>query len=199
MPLAVGRACELVDSNQLSGVAAETTRRSSGLAVRLAPGMAGPGDRAGCVAAMVDELVSDGFIPRSKVRNELQDVRPFPTPRAAAGDGDDDGVGGAEGRVGEGGDEGEGGDGGGGGGGGGGGVGDAPPMLRMERAAMIYFGVPSYGVHVNGWVRDPDKPSSDVPWAMWVATRSMSKATYPGLFDQMVAGGQPSKISFDEK
>jgi len=63
---------------------------------------------------------------------------------------------------------------------------------------MIYFGVPSYGVHVNGWVRDPDNPSSDVPWAMWVATRSMSKATYPGLFDQMVAGGQPSKISFDE-
>jgi len=90
------------------------------------------------------------------------------------------------------------GEGGGGGGGDGGGVGDAPPMLRMERAAMIYFGVPSYGVHVNGWVRDPDNPSSDVPWAMWVATRSMSKATYPGLFDQMVAGGQPSKISFDE-
>jgi isopentenyldiphosphate isomerase len=74
----------------------------------------------------------------------------------------------------------------------------ATPALRMERAAMIYFGVPSYGVHVNGWVRDPENPSSPVPWAMWVGTRSMSKATYPGLLDQMVAGGQPSVISFDE-
>jgi len=72
------------------------------------------------------------------------------------------------------------------------------PVLRMERAAMIYFGVPSYAVHVNGWVRDPENPSSDLPWAMWVATRSMSKATYPGLLDQMVAGGQPAAISFDE-
>jgi hypothetical protein len=26
----------------------------------------------------------------------------------------------------------------------------------------------------------------------------MSKATYPGLLDQMVAGGQPSALSFDE-
>ena len=63
---------------------------------------------------------------------------------------------------------------------------------------MIYFGVPSYGVHVNGWVRDPGNPSSDVPWGMWVATRSMSKATYPGLLDQMVAGGQPTAITFEE-
>ena len=27
-------------------------------------------------------------------------------------------------------------------------------LLRMERAAMIYFGIPSFGVHVNGWVRE---------------------------------------------
>ena len=31
----------------------------------------------------------------------------------------------------------------------------APPLLRLERAAMIYLGVASSGVHVNGWVRDP--------------------------------------------
>ncbi|EOD18863.1 hypothetical protein EMIHUDRAFT_209487 [Emiliania huxleyi CCMP1516] len=52
--------------------------------------------------------------------------------------------------------------------------GGVAPVLRMERASMIYFGVPSYGVHVNGW------------------------ATYPGLLDQMVAGGQPTALTFDE-
>ena len=76
--------------------------------------------------------------------------------------------------------------------------GGVAPVLRMERASMIYFGVPSYGVHVNGWVRDPRRPSSREPSAMWVATRSMSKATYPGLLDQMVAGGQPTALTFDE-
>ena len=55
---------------------------------------------------------------------------------------------------------------------------------------MIYFGVPSFGVHVNGWVRNPYDENDHRPYAMWVAKRSMSKATYPGLFDQMVAGGQ---------
>ena len=72
----------------------------------------------------------------------------------------------------------------------------APPLLRLERAAMIYFGVPSFGVHVNGWVRNPNDPLDTRPYAMWVAKRSMSKATYPGLFDQMVAGGQPAGLSF---
>jgi len=129
--------------------------------VRFSPGVAGPKDRSECVAALVEELVADGLIPRSKLRNELQDVQPFSKGFVVAGKG-------------------------------------AQPALRMERAAMIYFGVPSYGVHVNGWVRNPDDPSSDVPWAMWIAARSMSKATYPGLLDQMVAGGQPSAISFEE-
>ena len=36
------------------------------------------------------------------------------------------------------------------------------------------------------------------PHSMWVAKRSLSKATYAGLLDQMVAGGQPSFMSFEE-
>ena len=63
---------------------------------------------------------------------------------------------------------------------------------------MIYFGVPSYGLHVNGWVRDPQNPSSARPWGLWIAKRSAGKATYPGLLDQMVAGGQPTGLSFGE-
>ena len=35
-----------------------------------------------------------------------------------------------------------------------------------------------------------------VSQGVWVAKRSMSKATYPGLFDQMVAGGHPAGLSF---
>jgi len=153
--LAVGRACELVEAN----------RQTKGLAVRIAPevppGVNGAEARSEVVASLVQELVDDGVIPRSKLRNEPQEVHAFSAGFVVAG-------------------------------------GDVKPALRMERAAMIYFGVPSHGVHVNGWVRDPDEPASDVPFAMWVATRSMSKATYPGLLDQMVAGGQPAALSFDE-
>lgn len=160
--LALGRACSFVDVKHLSGAAAEAARRANGVAVRIAPDEGNSiRARSELVAALVDELVDDGLIPRAKLRNELQDVHPFSTGFVVAG-------------------------------------GDVQPALRMERAAMIYFGIPSYGVHVNGWVRNPDEPTSDVPWAMWVATRSMSKATYPGLLDQMVAGGQPTAISFDE-
>jgi len=47
----------------------------------------------------------------------------------------------------------------------------------------------AYGVHINGFVRDGDNLS------MWVARRSRSKATYPGMLDNLVAGGQPIGIS----
>jgi len=130
--------------------------------VRLAPeiGM-GPGsesERSGRVAALVQELVADGVISASALRNELQDVRPMTTGFMS-------------------------------------GPAAPSPLLRLERAAMIYFGVPSFGVHLNGYVRDA---MSGRPAAVWVAKRSMSKATYPGLLDQMVAGGQPAGMSFQE-
>jgi hypothetical protein len=67
-----------------------------------------------------------------------------------------------------------------------------PPLIRLERAALIYFGIPSFGVHVNGFVRGDRGGIKSV----WLAVRSASKATYPGLWDQMVAGGQPSNLSF---
>jgi len=69
------------------------------------------------------------------------------------------------------------------------------PLLRLERAAITYLGVSSYGVHVNGYVIDEE---TGAPAAMWVGKRALSKPTYPGLLDQMVAGGQPSGLSFRE-
>jgi len=65
----------------------------------------------------------------------------------------------------------------------------AAAVLEMERAAIPYFGVPAWGVHVNGFVR----VGADIH--MWVAHRSRLKPTYPGKLDNMVAGGQPSGIS----
>ncbi|CAB1105578.1 unnamed protein product [Ectocarpus sp. CCAP 1310/34] len=67
-------------------------------------------------------------------------------------------------------------------------------LFRLERAAMIHFGVPSYGVHLNGYVKATDTQ----PMRVWIGVRSVSKATYPGMWDQMVAGGQPAGMGFKE-
>ena len=63
-----------------------------------------------------------------------------------------------------------------------------PAFLLIERAAVPWFGVRAYGVHMNGFVRGADGLK------MWVARRSLSKPTGPGKLDQMVAGGQPADI-----
>ncbi len=64
----------------------------------------------------------------------------------------------------------------------------APPLALVDRAAVSFLGVASCGVHVNGWVRGVDGPS------MWIATRARDKPLYPGLLDNMVAGGHPHGI-----
>ena len=66
------------------------------------------------------------------------------------------------------------------------------PLVRLERGAMIHFGVPSTAVHINGFVR-----KGRDTW-MWVGRRAASKATYPGLLDQFVAGGQPTGMTYQE-
>ena len=63
-----------------------------------------------------------------------------------------------------------------------------PAFLLIERAAVPWFGVRAYGVHMNGFVRSADGLK------MWVARRSLTKPTGPGKLDQMVAGGQPADI-----
>lgn len=69
-----------------------------------------------------------------------------------------------------------------------------PPLLLIERAAVPLFGVTGYGVHVNGVVRD----RRDGEPRMWIARRSAHKPTFPGAFDQIVAGGQPAGLSLIE-
>ncbi len=69
--------------------------------------------------------------------------------------------------------------------------GDAP-LLQVERATCPWLGVRSWGVHVNGYVRKSDGIH------MWVARRARDKPTYPGMLDNMVAGGQPIGVGLME-
>ncbi|MCC9620632.1 DUF4743 domain-containing protein [Thalassospira sp. MA62] len=66
------------------------------------------------------------------------------------------------------------------------------PFCQLDRSAMPYFGCRSWGVHMNGFVRKPDGIH------MWIAHRSKNKPTYPGMLDNMVAGGQPTGLGFHE-
>ncbi|QQC62610.1 NUDIX hydrolase [Paraburkholderia ginsengisoli] len=61
---------------------------------------------------------------------------------------------------------------------------DAPPLAYIERAASRFFGTMTYAVHVNGVVEYADGAPQ-----LWIARRSDSKATDPGMLDNVVAGG----------
>ena len=60
-----------------------------------------------------------------------------------------------------------------------------PHLMWMDRSAIPFFGVRARGVHVNGFVRDGERIR------MWIGRRAADKATYPGMLDNFVAGGQP--------
>ncbi len=64
-----------------------------------------------------------------------------------------------------------------------------PPFLQIERAGVPHFGVRAFGVHLNGFVRRPDGIH------MWIGRRARNKHTYPGMLDNIVAGGQPIGLS----
>ena len=62
-------------------------------------------------------------------------------------------------------------------------IGPAPAQaafIRLERAGFRYLGMMSHAVHINGFTSDG---------RMWCGQRSASKATDPGLWDNMTAGG----------
>ena len=61
---------------------------------------------------------------------------------------------------------------------------DAPPLAYIERAASRFFGTMTYAVHLNGVVEYGDRAPQ-----LWIARRSETKATDPGMLDNVVAGG----------
>ena len=64
------------------------------------------------------------------------------------------------------------------------------PRFTIERAAAEFFGLRTFGVHMNVY-SDFGKDGVRI----YIARRSLSKPTSPGLLDQCVAGGQPYGIS----
>ena len=68
------------------------------------------------------------------------------------------------------------------------------PLFLVERAAAPFLGMQQYGIHMNGLVRSKD--SDDI--VMWMARRSATKSKFPGMLDQMVAGGQPAGLGLME-
>jgi isopentenyldiphosphate isomerase len=68
----------------------------------------------------------------------------------------------------------------------------AEPLLCMERVAVPHFGVRAYGVHMNAYVRKGED------LYMWIARRAWDKPTFPGMLDNLVAGGQPIGIGLRE-
>jgi len=65
---------------------------------------------------------------------------------------------------------------------------DAPPLAYIERAASRFFGTMTYAVHLNGVVEYADSSRRQAP-QLWIARRSETKATDPGMLDNVVAGG----------
>jgi hypothetical protein len=63
---------------------------------------------------------------------------------------------------------------------------DAEPLAFIERAASRFFGTMTYAVHLNGIVEEPGRAPE-----LWIARRSDTKATDPGMLDNVVAGMQP--------
>jgi isopentenyldiphosphate isomerase len=57
------------------------------------------------------------------------------------------------------------------------------PLLRVERSGFRFLGMLSHAVHANGFMPDG---------RLWCARRALSKATDPGLLDNVTAGGLPS-------
>ncbi len=53
-------------------------------------------------------------------------------------------------------------------------------LFRLERSAFRTFGLKSQAVHINGYT--PNQ-------CVWLARRSLNKATHPGLLDNIAAGG----------
>jgi 8-oxo-dGTP pyrophosphatase MutT (NUDIX family) len=59
----------------------------------------------------------------------------------------------------------------------------APPVFRLDRGAVPFFGTRAYGVHLNGYRRDGNE------LCLWVGRRAPDKRVAPDKLDNLVAGG----------
>ena len=64
---------------------------------------------------------------------------------------------------------------------------DQTLLATFERAASRFWGTLTLGAHCNGYVAD----ETGRPQRLWIARRSPTKATDPGLLDNLIGGGVP--------
>ena len=62
-------------------------------------------------------------------------------------------------------------------------------IFEIERDFLPLFGLPSYGIHCNVWSNYKNST------LLHLALRSKKIRNFPGLHDNLIAGGQPSQIS----
>jgi 8-oxo-dGTP pyrophosphatase MutT (NUDIX family) len=62
---------------------------------------------------------------------------------------------------------------------------DGSLLATIERASSRFWGSLTFGAHCNGYVAD----GAGRPVALWIARRSYSKPTEPGLLDNLIGGG----------
>lgn len=67
------------------------------------------------------------------------------------------------------------------------------PYFEIERGAAPLFGLVTYGTHINGFTYDETGQLM-----MWIGKRTMQKSTYPGLLDNMCAGGLSAGLGVRE-
>lgn len=65
-------------------------------------------------------------------------------------------------------------------------------LFEIERAATSFFGIRAFGVHLNGFVQNEDGIK------LWVGKRAVDRPICPGMYDNMVAGGQPAGLGLME-
>ena len=65
-------------------------------------------------------------------------------------------------------------------------------LCVVDRSAAAYFGVRSFGQHLNGFVRRADGIH------MWIGRRARDRLLFPGALDNMVAGGLPHSLDLQE-
>ena len=67
-----------------------------------------------------------------------------------------------------------------------------PPIFRLDRGAVPFFGTRAYGVHVNGYCRKGTK------LLLWIGRRAPDKKVDPDKLDNLVAGGIGSGYGVEE-
>lgn len=64
-------------------------------------------------------------------------------------------------------------------------------VAEIERSMCGYLGIRTYGCYLNAYCRNEITNE----YRIWISRRAMSKSTYPGMLDQVVAGGLTSGLT----